>query len=97
VALLYAQALRSLFIGSYDSQGYDGGIISRLHTGKLTNQLKLKLIYDRRSVGQSILGFGLPSGALDQIFVRRSPFDWSMDGRQSGYSRSWKEKNVFTL
>jgi hypothetical protein len=30
---LYPQALGSLFIASYDSQGYDGGIRTRLHAG----------------------------------------------------------------
>jgi hypothetical protein len=34
VAQLYPQALRSLFVPSYDSQGYGGGIRTRLHTGK---------------------------------------------------------------
>jgi hypothetical protein len=33
VARLYPQALSSLFVVSYDSQGYGGGIRSRLHTG----------------------------------------------------------------
>jgi hypothetical protein len=33
VARLYPQALRSLFVPSYDSQGYCGGIRPRLHTG----------------------------------------------------------------
>jgi hypothetical protein len=33
VAQLYPQALGSLFIASYDSQGYGGGIWSCLHTG----------------------------------------------------------------
>jgi hypothetical protein len=28
-----AQALGSLFVASYDSQGYGGGIRTRLHTG----------------------------------------------------------------
>jgi hypothetical protein len=32
VSQLYPQALGSLFIASYDSQGYDGGIRPRLHT-----------------------------------------------------------------
>jgi hypothetical protein len=32
VAQLYPQALGSLFIASYDSQGYGGGIITSLHT-----------------------------------------------------------------
>jgi hypothetical protein len=34
-AQLYPQALGSLFVTFYDSQGYDGGILSRLHTGKI--------------------------------------------------------------
>jgi hypothetical protein len=33
VAQLYPRALGSLFIASYDSQGYGGGILTRLHTG----------------------------------------------------------------
>jgi hypothetical protein len=35
VAQLYPQALGSLFIASYDSQGYGGGILTRPHAGKL--------------------------------------------------------------
>jgi hypothetical protein len=33
VAQLYPRALDSLFVASYDSQGYGGGILTRLHTG----------------------------------------------------------------
>jgi hypothetical protein len=33
VAWLHSQALGSLFIASYDSQGYGGGIRPRIHTG----------------------------------------------------------------
>jgi hypothetical protein len=33
VAQLYPQALDYLFVASYDSQGYSGGIRPRLHTG----------------------------------------------------------------
>jgi hypothetical protein len=33
VARLYPQALGSLFVASYDSQGYGGGIRPHLHTG----------------------------------------------------------------
>jgi hypothetical protein len=33
VAQLYPQALDSLFVASYDSQGYGGGIRTRLHVG----------------------------------------------------------------
>jgi hypothetical protein len=32
MAQLYPQALGSLFVASYDSQGYGGGIRTRLHT-----------------------------------------------------------------
>jgi hypothetical protein len=34
VAQLYPQAPVSLFAAFYDSQGYGGGILTRLHTGK---------------------------------------------------------------
>jgi hypothetical protein len=40
VAQLYPRALGSLFVFSYDSQGYGGGILNRLHTG----QLKIKFL-----------------------------------------------------
>jgi hypothetical protein len=33
VAQLYPRALGSLFVASYDSQSYGGGIQTRLHTG----------------------------------------------------------------
>jgi hypothetical protein len=33
VAQLYPRAVGSLFVASYDSQGYGGGILTRLHTG----------------------------------------------------------------
>jgi hypothetical protein len=42
VARLYIQALGSLLVASYDSQGYGGGIRPRLHTGyclECTNRL----------------------------------------------------------
>jgi hypothetical protein len=34
VAQLYTQALGSLFVASYGSQGYGGGTLTRLHTGR---------------------------------------------------------------
>jgi hypothetical protein len=37
VAQLYPQALGSLFVTSYGSQGYNGGILTRLHTGLWLN------------------------------------------------------------
>jgi hypothetical protein len=35
VAQLYPQAPGSLFVASYDSQGYGGRILTRLHTGDI--------------------------------------------------------------
>jgi hypothetical protein len=35
VAQLYPQAPVSLFVAFYDSQGYGGGILIRLHMGQL--------------------------------------------------------------
>jgi hypothetical protein len=41
VSQLYPRALGSLSIASYDSQGYGGGILSRLHTGNLSVPLDI--------------------------------------------------------
>jgi hypothetical protein len=35
VAHLYPQAPASFFVAFYDSQGYGGGILTHLHTGRL--------------------------------------------------------------
>jgi hypothetical protein len=43
VAQLYPQAPGSLFDAFYDSHGYDGGILTRLHTG---SNLKSYYIFD---------------------------------------------------
>jgi hypothetical protein len=40
VAQLYLQALGSVFFAWYDSQGYGGGIRTRLHTGRITYKEK---------------------------------------------------------
>jgi hypothetical protein len=40
VAQLYPQAPGSLFVAFYGSQGYDGGILTRLHTGNLPHVVK---------------------------------------------------------
>jgi hypothetical protein len=42
---LHPQALGSLFAASYDSQGYGGGILTRLHVG-IARQSESELIYD---------------------------------------------------
>jgi hypothetical protein len=60
VAQIYPQALVYLSAASYKSQGYRLGILSRLHTGFELE--KLKLSYDRQSVGQSVLVSGTHLG-----------------------------------
>jgi hypothetical protein len=37
VARIYPQALGSLFVDSYDSQGYSGSIRTRIHTDRIEN------------------------------------------------------------
>jgi hypothetical protein len=41
VSQLYPAALGSLFVASYDSQGYGGGIRSRPRTGRLTTSVSV--------------------------------------------------------
>jgi hypothetical protein len=49
VAQFYPQALGSLFLASYDSQGYGGGIRPRLHTGSESeSESESELFYDWR-------------------------------------------------
>jgi hypothetical protein len=46
VARLYPQALGSIFVASYDSKGYGGGIRPRLHTGVRVRNL-LRSLYSK--------------------------------------------------
>jgi hypothetical protein len=48
VARLYPQALGSLFVASYDSQSYCGGIRTRFHTGSLNLLLQTVLFITHR-------------------------------------------------
>jgi hypothetical protein len=42
VARLYPQALGSLIVAFYDSQGYGGGILTHLHTRKRGTIIEFK-------------------------------------------------------
>jgi hypothetical protein len=53
VAQLYPRALYSLSVASYDSQGYGGGILTRLHTVILTLKFFRQL---RKSEGERKIG-----------------------------------------
>jgi hypothetical protein len=52
VAQLYPQALGSLFEASYDSQGYGGGIRTRLHAGWTGLLLASPYIFSVRTTAQ---------------------------------------------
>jgi hypothetical protein len=57
VAQLYPQALGYLFVASYDSQGYGGGIRPRLHMSSTKPESESELLYDWRfTADQFILG-----------------------------------------
>jgi hypothetical protein len=60
VAQLKPQALGSLFVSCYDSQGCSGGIRSRLHTGIPT--YNSKLLYDWRFTASQLVFAPTPSG-----------------------------------
>jgi hypothetical protein len=49
VAQLHPQALGSVFVASYVSQGYGGGIRPRLHTGVVNEHMLLIFVYKHRS------------------------------------------------
>jgi hypothetical protein len=70
MARLYPQALGSLFVASYDSQGYGGGIRPRLHTG-LTNYVKVKVkVTLRLAVYRQSVHIGVkPLETHDQTFL----------------------------
>jgi hypothetical protein len=71
VAQLYPRALGSLFVASYDSQGYGGGILKRLHTGQLLLVLKSK------SVARSVqFARGLRSRSLSFKFLKPIAIVW---------------------
>jgi hypothetical protein len=68
VAQLYAPTIRSLVAASDDSQGYGGGIITRLHTGYSVPDVKANVIL-RSMVSRLVRpDVRLPSRTRDQIF-----------------------------
>jgi hypothetical protein len=73
VAQLYPRALGFLSVASCNSQGYDGGILTHLHTGFL----KSKSYYGRQSASQSVLVSGIHLGPAANF--SHSLFDYFFD------------------
>jgi hypothetical protein len=66
--ILLSQIQTCLFVASYDSQGYGGGIRPHLHTGR-TILVKIKVIL-RPTVSRPVYrGTKHPFRAYDQIFI----------------------------
>jgi hypothetical protein len=71
---LYPQALGSLFVASYDSQGYGGGIRPRLHTGFSSNpgtgfrESESELLYDWRFTANQFVLATSPLRLTTSIF-----------------------------
>jgi hypothetical protein len=71
-AQLYHQALGSLFVASYDSQGYGGGIRPLLHTGTPLVESQ-ELLYDWRfTANQFVLVSSPPWESRLEIFFFNS-------------------------
>jgi hypothetical protein len=100
----------SLFVASYDSQGYGGGIRPRLHTEVISLQFRSQsqshIATDGQSIGKSWCR--VPSGAHDQIFTTfwqlpscfsGAPFVYAAGPRQRSLSRMrvpWDSCPYFT-
>jgi hypothetical protein len=81
-APLDPQALCSHFVASY---GLEGGIRTFFHAGELIKslklKLKLKLIYDRQSVGQSVLMSGSHLRPMTRFFYLSDDCGFLYKGR----------------
>jgi hypothetical protein len=84
VAQLYPQALDSLFVDSYDSQSYGGGILNRLHTG-LT-----PLKHTQTTVQQ-------PPPPQQEDRITKLSFGSNLPCIPNISSENWKEKTLGTL
>jgi hypothetical protein len=70
VAQLYPQAPGSLFVASYDSQVYVGGILTRLHTGfhSRPRDSESELLYDWQFNANQFVLTPTPRGSRPDIF-----------------------------
>jgi hypothetical protein len=67
------RALGSLYVASYDSQSYRGGILTRLHTGNLfqilTSQRRNYVATDSQSVSQSVFASETHLGHMTRFLL----------------------------
>jgi hypothetical protein len=76
VAQLYTQAICSLFVVSYDSQGYGGGIRIRLHAGIMI-QLRVRITLQLAVYLKSVCLGAKPLQIHDQQFFQLNPCGYS--------------------
>jgi hypothetical protein len=76
VAQLYSRALGSLYVASCESQGYGGGILTRLHTdnnnnnNKFNNVAKVEVMYITTDGRSAVLSWcQAPIWTRDQFFL----------------------------
>jgi hypothetical protein len=82
VAPLYPQALCSPFIAFYDSQGYGGGIRTRLHMGLTHCQSQRVKVTLRLTVSQSVsLGVEHRLGLMTRYLLLFDSYDLVFVGR----------------
>jgi hypothetical protein len=73
VAQLYPQSLGSFFVASYDSQGYGGGIRTRLHMAEMIT-VKIRVYLRLEVYRQSIRLVDKPLETHDQrLFFKLNP------------------------
>jgi hypothetical protein len=90
VAQIYPRALGSLSIASYDSQGYRGGILSRLHTrNRLTYWLNILIV--------SLRGHHRKHNSPLAAMLLPWKHPWPVDSEVTAYAPSWLRKDTVVL
>jgi hypothetical protein len=88
VAQLYPQAPGSLSVASYDSQGYGGGILTRLHAGNTHTHTHTHVLF----ITCQELGHQVPPESLDTILrkIKSDISDYRSEIFNSESGCEWK-------